>query len=390
MSLPATAFASVGDVLAQADEVAARLGYPDPSMRQEYHRHVLMILAQAYTEIFSTRVENPDWMPHTGPLYPWGAPNQDANYAFAPIDPNGVYRVTGTKGTETVATIMYRKGGANTGQIHGAPVGEIDLRKVKTDADGRFSFLCSQTRPEGYDGEWYAIPPVITGFLLRHFILGPEQVEGTTTIERLDRAPMPTAPDEAETARLAGVLASFVAKNNEFMLTQVQGLRDRGFVHAFDGDHFPEAGGIPEQIYFQTLFELEEDEALILESELPRSVYYWGCQLFDALYSGIDYVFHQSALNCRDAVIDADGKVRFVVSIRDPGVANWLDTAGWKSGGIMWRWHTASSFPKPSVRKVKLAEVAGLLPADTRRISEAERIEQRGERIRYFQSRRRW
>ena len=42
----------------------------------------------------------------------------------------------------------------------------------------------------------------------------------------------------------------------------------------------------------------------------------------------IDYANHQSSLNGFQAVLDDDGVFRAVVSARDPGVANWLDTAG--------------------------------------------------------------
>ena len=38
----------IADLLRQADEVAASIGYPDGSLRAEYHRQFIMLLSQAY------------------------------------------------------------------------------------------------------------------------------------------------------------------------------------------------------------------------------------------------------------------------------------------------------------------------------------------------------
>jgi hypothetical protein len=62
-----------------------------------------------------------------------------------------------------------------------------------------------------------------------------------------------------------------------------------------------------------------------------------------------------------------------VISARDPGVHNWLDTAGYPSGAIQGRWFGASATPNPSLQKVKIGEVLAHLPADTRRVSPQER-----------------
>jgi hypothetical protein len=52
----------------------------------------------------------------------------------------------------------------------------------------------------------------------------------------------------------------------------------------------------------------------------------------------LDYVHHQSTLNCHSAKLEPDGSVRFVIADRDPGVPNWLDTAGHRHGTVGVRW----------------------------------------------------
>lgn len=377
-------------LLSSAEKVARELGYPDPPLRKAYHRQIMMLLSQAYVQVFGTSVESPDWVPHTGPLFPWGAPNHDTIYGFAPIDAMGTYRVAGTKGTESIASLMFRQGGPNTGQVHGATLGEIDMQAVETDRDGRFSLLISAQRPAGYDGLWHALPPETTGLVARHVTEEPSQQDGVWSLQRLDReASRASTLADATDTRLEN-MTRFAQRLNEFLLRLIVKLRHDGYTNVFVGDRFQGHGGIAAQMYYQGLFELGPDEALVLESEVPATVHYWSVQLVDPFYSAIDFIFHSAAFNGRQARISADGKARFVVSSRDPAVPNWLDSAGWHRGGMLWRWHMASSLQVPTVRRVRLSRLRRHLPADTPTVEPAQRALERAARIAHYQSRRRW
>jgi hypothetical protein len=56
---------------------------------------------------------------------------------------------------------------------------------------------------------------------------------------------------------------------------------------------------------------------------------------------------------------------RFVVASRDPGVANWLDSAGHSNGAMLLRCVRTESAPVPTSRVVKFDEIGSVLPADT-------------------------
>ena len=381
---------SISALLADADTLAREIGYPDESLRAAYHAQLLMLLAQGYAQVFATHAEHPDWVPHTGPLFPWGAPNHDTIYGFAPINAQGAYRVSGNQGTETIASLMFRRNGANTGQVHGATLGEIDIQDLPTGADRRFTLLLSAQRPAGHAGLWFAIPPETTGLTARHVTETPEQYDGVWSLERLDRLPGDTVATAANVEARIATLTSFVAKLNEFLLRLVKKLRDGGHTNSFLADRFADNGGIAAQMYFQSLFEFDADEVLILEAEMPETVNYWSVQLVDPFYSAIDFTFHSSAFNGKQASLSSDGRARFVIAARDPGVPNWLDTAGWQRGGMFWRWHKASGFPQPNVLRVKAAQLRNHLPADTPVVGAAQRQIQRAARIAHYQSRRRW
>jgi hypothetical protein len=389
-AVQANGLANVSAYLALADETARVIGYPGPALREAYHRQVLMLLAQGYTQLFATRVEQPDWVPHTGSLHPWGAPNHDTVYGFAPIDARGVYRIGGTQGTETIAQLMFRKDGANTGKVHGATLSEIDVQALKTGVDRQFSLLLAAQRPAGYDGLWFPIPPEATGLIARHVTETAEQRDGIWSLERLDHSTAAAAASPADIELRMATMTRFAAAMNEMLLRLVKKMQDAGNINKLVGDKFQGNGGIADQMYYQGLFELGDDEVIVVETAMPSEVNYWSVQLLDPFYSAIDFIFHSAAYNGRQALLDSDGRARFVIATQDPGVPNWLDPAGWQRGGLFWRWHRASSFPQPQLTRLPAKDLRSVLPADTPGCSSEQRADMRSRRISHYQSRRRW
>lgn len=126
------------------------------------------------------------------------------------------------------------------------------------------------------------------------------------------------------------------------------------------------------------MYELEPDEALVVEWDTVESAY-WSWQLGDVWSNALDFVNYQTDLNSGDAVVDGDGKVRAVVCDSDPGVPNWLDTRGRREGVVVLRnYQEQSPSVSPVARKVKLTDLHAELPAETPMVSP----EQRAERLR--------
>jgi hypothetical protein len=119
-------------------------------------------------------------------------------------------------------------------------------------------------------------------------------------------------------------------------------------------------------------WELGPDEALILEVEPPEGVY-WSYSLGNPWWETIHYGRHQSSLNAYQVVVDSDGLVRVVLCGRDPGVANWLDTAGYSNGAMILRCVRTTTAPTPATRVVRFDDIASALPADTKTITPNER-----------------
>ncbi|MGA2473643.1 MAG: hypothetical protein ABSG39_09120, partial [Acidimicrobiales bacterium] len=119
-------------------------------------------------------------------------------------------------------------------------------------------------------------------------------------------------------------------------------------------------------------WELGPDEAVLLEVTPPEGLY-WSFSLGNAWWETIDYARHQSSLNGHQAVVDDDGMVRAVIAHEDPGIPNWLDTAGHSAGPVILRCVRTETAPVPTARVIPFADVATSLPTGTRRVTAEER-----------------
>ena len=68
-------------------------------------------------------------------------------------------------------------------------------------------------------------------------------------------------------------------------------------------------GGLPRQAYYDGIHEIDDTEALILETEVPETCRYWQALVGDDRFCTVDWVNRQSSLNDHQAHIDRDGRV---------------------------------------------------------------------------------
>jgi len=83
----------------------------------------------------------------------------------------------------------------------------------------------------------------------------------------------------------------------------------------------------------------------------------WNFQLDNWWMESLDYRHHTIHVNKHTAHYEADGSVRVVVSHTDPGVPNWIETAGHNMGTMCWRWIGADKHPLLKSRVARLAEL---------------------------------
>lgn len=341
----------------------------DPQIRAEVGRLALSAVAAATIGALASDPDHPVFVPQLNNYITTGQPNADTNYRAATIAPGGAYRLRGLRGSMNQAWIMetappaQQKSGSRS--VH-------DFNALKVDTEGRYDVILSPARPDGYAGDWWPLDPATNALLVR--MVGSDwgaEREPTLSIERLDvPATRPRPPAQALEARLRGIPAA--AGFGALVLIDRPGkLREEGFVNRLKSVDLSALGGLAGQFYYEGAYDLKDDEALIIETPVPRDCTYRSLILTNAIYETTDWYNNQSSLNGAQAPADPDGVLRVVVSAKDPGIANWLDTAGYPSGAIQGRWMGCSSEPVPTVRKVPLQDVRAALPRDTATISPA-------------------
>jgi hypothetical protein len=362
----------------------------DPAYHADVRRQAMMSLSYSYFAYFHADAEHPDWAPLWNPVFTL-QPNPDDIYLYSPIRGDLTYRVSGSRGTCRIlsfTTQRFMSGMVDDiSQIGGH--NEIDDSDLHVDAEGQFEVIFSAERPEGHSGDWAPINPEATGMMVRFRSYDwANEIDPVISIECLNPVgPKPRlAPDEIH-ARIVA-MAKFPARKTRSYYRMQNAVKESVGFNVFQPVRMK--GALAKQVYWPAVFQLAEDEALIIETELPEHRPYWNIQLNDPLFSALEYVYRLSSLNGHSAQVSSDGRFRAVIALSDPGVPNWLDPAGYSEGGIYGRWFDCDSAPVPEIKRVKLVELRDHLPADTPVVTPEARADELRQRVRACQRRRRW
>jgi len=371
----------------------------DPWVRQELARKMQSALVFSLLDSLAGDVDYPFFRPGNGFIFNFGQPNADTIYRLAKVDGRGTYRLRGRRKGLRIAIIAQRgpfpcePGGQKGREQPGASLDHHDINALTVDENGWFDVIPSPARPEGHMGDWWELQPHTNKLWFRGVNADWKNTEfPLISIERLDipagGRPRPSAEYLQEQLHWLGEAVTFYAGVE---MAHIQNMRDKGFINErltyYDTT---EVVGLEGQFYFETAYELADDEALIVEAKIPPVCEYWSVMLTNEVFETTDWHNNHSSLNDTQAHVDADGTVRFVISRHDPGVPNWLDTVGHPSGQFQGRWFRSEGATLPTARKVPLAEVRSHLPADTPAVTPAERDSILRERRMWLQQSRLW
>lgn len=348
---------------------AARTVESDPVNRNRIDlaagiRHLLVLLAAGIDEVLR-------FDPHpvlsvrrtsTDDLVTWGMECPDCLYTRAVLRGGESYRLFGNRGTARYVGLQTMNGIAATAN---ALVDELDV-----DADGNFEVVLSaDDRP----GNWMRIEGDHPTLTVRHFFYDWDtEVGSSLRIERVGEAVETTGPSvdpDTLVSRQITALGDFVADNLAFFLQFGAAAPPNGFLPPIDRT---DMGAAAENRPVIGRWELGPDEALIVEVEPPQGLY-WSLSIGNPWWETIHYGRHQSSLNAHQAVVDTDGLVRVVLCPDDPGVANWLDTAGHSNGPIILRCVRTETAPTPAARVVPVGAIRAELPPDTTEVTPEQR-----------------
>ena len=385
----------IADYLGPLEEAVAELANTwrpdDPEYRADVYRQIMMQLSYGYFAFFHADPEHPDWAPLWNPVYTL-QPNPDDIYLYCPISSDYQYRITGNRGTVKMLTMNTQAAlSGMPGHIDytGEFYADLDDGDLQIEPNGDFEVLLSTERPAGYAGNWLRIKPGAVSLMTRYrsYDWGAE-VDPVMSIECLNPTGLKKRLTPEEILERIDHMARMPIRSTKMFYAMQNAVKANVGVNVFEPVRM--GGALSKQVYLPAVFEFEDDEALILETELPETRRYWNFQLNDPYFNAIEYVYRLSSTNGHFAKVSPDGKFRAVISLKDPGTPNWLDPAGFKQGTIYGRWYDCSSTPTPTLKRVKFAELRDHLPADTPTVTPEERAAELRARVRGAQRRRRW
>jgi len=327
-------------------------------------RHLLVLLTAGIDEVLRF---DPDPIlcvqrTTTDDIVTWGMECPDCVYTRAVLRGGQSYRLFGNRGTARYVGLQTMNGIVATAN-------EL-VDELEVDADGNFEVVLSADQRAG---NWMRIEGDHPTLTVRHFFYDwNTEVASSLHIEELGdtvQADARLVDPQVAVSRQLVALGEFVHDNLAFFLQFGAAPPPNGFLPPIDRT---DIGAAAENRPVIGRWELGPDEALIAEVEPPEGIY-WSFSVGNPWWETIHYGRHQSSLNAHQAVVDSDGLVRVVLCARDPGVANWLDTAGHSNGPIILRCVRTKTAPTPTARVVSFDDIHAELPPDTTTVTAEER-----------------
>ncbi len=333
----------------------------NPMDRAESFRYLLLMTAYAVeTAITNHDALHPMW---SGPgqlhLLDWGAASPDGIYRRAMVRDDCTYRVWGQLGNASYFSLDFRQSN---------PKVTLTRSDIEVDVDNNFEvFLGGDSRK----GQWFPLYPGTSGITTREFFDDWRGAKRSRLrIECLDHGSGPPFEyNPARTAAAFDVVSDWILEAGvRFWMNRSTELEGKA-LNRFSPELARTETNLP--VTSTGLWRLESDEALVIEFQDPMADF-WGLQLASSLWHTLDYANRLTSINQAQLDPDQDGVFRVVISHRDPGLYNWLDSMGLEHGIMILRLCGAAHATVPATRLLKSADITDELRG-ARRCSPDER-----------------
>lgn len=278
----------------------------------------------------------------------------DARYHQALLDGRKTYVLSGTRGEAPFIEFTVYAGKIGL-DAHSAQVGALTERELQVDGAGRYEIVLS---PERQAGNWIRTTPEANCIFIRQyshdwsrttsatFHMRERGVEGERANVTLAQVVAALPRTAGYVARSAAIWAAIVDQarlappNRVIPFVEKEPSPEMPTGHRFASGHFRLAAGEALEIRFA-----------------PADVPYWGVDVTNYWFEPLSWPSGRSHVNNHTAVREADGSVRIILSDRNPGAPNWIDTCGHAEGMMMLRW-SRTSLPVPAI-ETRVVRVAG-------------------------------
>ena len=311
----------------------------------------------------------------------FGGISPDTTYTLIPIDNNARFEISGRRFEPSPVDVQFS---LSANALTTITVANLEWRTMQFNPDGTFVITLD---PEPANGRHNHIQtgPDARLLFIRDVRADWREVPNAYLVRRLDPPLMPPMTFQQMVERAMRYIIEDVAGCYPFM-TMTNTTEINNIPPPFATGTL---GGLVTQMMCLARLKIADDEAYVLtvnpggaKHHVIPVVNFWLC--------GLNFWDHTSSMNSRQSVPNADGTTTYVVSLKDPGVHNWVDTVGLHEPRLQMRWHALPDKPPagggPSVKGelVKLADLKKVLPAEMKWVTAAERKQQLAERLETF------
>jgi hypothetical protein len=352
------ALKSAGDLVLSPDQPN------DPLTRAEGQRFLSRLLRAALgTFVEHNDPKVPVLARNVDEITKMGADNPDIVYFNATISGAYRYRIRCRRGT--VHFLSFATQWGDYGRSMGMPpTGQIDSSALSVRDDGTFDVLLACERPAtlGRGETWLPMTPETGTLIVRQFRHRPDEVLAELRIERTGGDSEKPAPLSAEAFDRGMQSAGMFVKGASMLFASWARMfqEHTNRLPQMDPALSNRFGGLSDITYYHSYWRLAADEALVIDAMPPRCDH-WNFQLNNHWMESLDYRYFRIHTNSSIAERRTDGSIRIVVAQLDPGVPNWLETAGHDFGTMCFRWvRPQGHAPEPRCRVMKTSAVAEL------------------------------
>ena len=293
-----------------------------------------------------------------GPTLKMGGDNPRGLYLKAPINGTDTFRLSGHLGSAAWLSFLSQRSYDALSEgltVFGDSLFSTNLR---CDENNYFEILIAP----GVEGENTISTDKFSKILMiRQFF------DATVPVKPMDlRIENLTRREEKKPLLTLDCVSERLRNSTAFFQMMIPIMQDEMIEHASrlnifetdEGNPTSNSGGVPGGGAVTARWKLRADEALVLTVHPPEICPYWDVQVGNVWYESFDYRHFISGFTADDAVINSDNSVTIVLSEQDPGIANWLQTAGHEEGHIAIRWQLSEGqLPIPSCTVVKISEI---------------------------------
>ncbi len=309
----------------------------------------------------------------------WGIDNPDSVYRTIPISGAERYVIRGRVHYPRLTENYFTLWNANMGTVD-----VLDGKSLVLEKDGSFEIFVDSDG-KGNRANHVRSSPEAVEFYIRDVVTDwANERPSELSIERLGGAPK--KPERSFDQKVADAQALIIKNVDNTIRWNRQALDKPVNMFDFVIDRDTD-GALRNQVYIMGHFNLQDDEGLLIDVDLGGAAYFiapitnlWG--------TTNDIVHENGSLNLTQMKRDSDGTVRLLVSRKDPGIWNWLDTHDMQDGIMTLRWAEfetgrPNANLKASGKVIKLADVAKEMPESVK-VTLAERKKQLEERARSY------